>query len=630
MAESPPEFESLLEYIKGTTGIDFTNYKHPSLKRRLAKRLQAVGVSNEADYRGYLSAHPEEFTLLLNVLLINVTSFFRDPAAWQYLAETVVPRLLTAKPPDEPIRLWSAGCASGREAYSLAILFAEVLGMDAFRQRVTIYATDLDEDEIGYARRASYSRREVESVPPDLRDKYFERQGTRFACAKDLRRAVVFARHDLLRDAPISRIDLLCCRNTWMYFNTAGQAKVIACLHFAINDGGILFLGKAEMMAAHSNLFVPLNLKQRIFARVSAQGERERQRFFVEAGYNAAPPQLIPVSKQTMMQNMVFDAGTLAQVLVDRAGVVTMINEQARMLFGLTAQDVGRPLQDLELSYRPAELRSLIGEAYAEKHSACVRGVSWPAPLTGTPLTLDVTVVPLLDAEQSPLGATITFVDVTPQRQMQTDLQTTIRELETAYEELQSTNEELETTYEELQSTIEELDTTNEELQSTNEELETMNEELQFTNEELQTINGEARQHGEQLNEVNEFMASILRSFRAGVAVLDQELRVQVWNSKMEDLWGLRAEEAQGNHFWNLDIGLPVERLKQPLRAILSDRESEDVLLLDAHNRKGRAIVCRVTCMPLLGKDGARRGMILLMEQVTTAEPASSTFPESA
>jgi len=157
----------------------------------------------------------------------------------------------------------------------------------------------------------------------------------------------------------------------------------------------------------------------------------------------------------------------------------------------------------------------------------------------------------------------------------------------------------------------------------------TINEELQFTNEELQTINGEVRQRGEQLSEANSFMESILGSFRTGVAVLNQDLRVQVWNSKMENLWGLRAEEARGSHFWNLDIGLPVERLKQPLRAILNGRDSEEVLLLDAHNRKGREIVCRVTCMPLLSANGARRGMILLMEEETAAKPAAPAGQDS-
>ncbi len=615
MAADTPEFEGLLEYIRQKAGVDFSQYKRPSLLRCLDKRLRTVGILDVAAYHQYLVSHPREIAPLVDTLLIHVTSFFRDPASWQYLAEVAVPRLLADKPPDEPVRLWSAGCATGREAYSLAMLFAEILGMDEFRRRVKIYATDLDDGVFGYARQACYTEHEMASLPPSLGDKYFEQRGKHYYCKKDLRRGVIFAQHDLLKDAPISRIDVLCCRNTLMYFNTEGQARAMARLHFALNNDGILFLGKAEMLATYRTLFVPLDLKRRVFAKVAKPGERIHKRVFIEMQHNFKQVDITSLGEQTMLQNMVFDGGSLAQVLVNQAGLVTMINEQARALFDLTPQDIGRPFQDMELSYRPAELRSLIDQAYAEKRSVRMRDIAWLATPTGTPLILDLTVVPLLDAKQNPLGAAITFADVTPQRQIQSDLQTTIRALETAYEELQSTNEELETTYEELQSTIEELDTTNEELQSTNEELETMNEELQSTNEELQTINGEVRQREEALTEVNAFMESILRSFREGVAVLDQDLLVQVWNSKMEDMWGLRAEEARGSHFWNLDIGLPVERLKQPLRAILGGPDSENILLLDAHNRKGREIVCRVTCMPLLGEGGARRGMILLMEE---------------
>lgn len=413
MADSTPDFEALLEQIKDSIGIDFTIYKRPNLRRRLEKRLQVVGAADMAGYQEYLRSHPEELAPLLDMLLINVTSFFRDPASWQYLAEVAVPNLLAAKPPAEPVRSWSAGCASGREAYSLAIMFAEALGREAFRERVTIYATDLDESEIEYARRASYTEREMEAMPPNLREKYFERQGNRYACVKDVRRAVIFARHDLLQDAPISRIDLLCCRNTLMYFNSEGQAKAMSRLYYALNENGLLFLGKAEMLAAYSSLFVPLDLKRRIFAKVPEVGARERQRFIMER-HKTLRRSPLPVSRQTMMQNMVFEGGTLAQVLVDQAGTVAMVNEQARLLFGLTGQDIGRPLQDLELSYRPADLRSLMDEAHKEKRLVSVRDILWTGAPGEMPLILDITVVPLLDASQNPLGTTITFVDMTP------------------------------------------------------------------------------------------------------------------------------------------------------------------------------------------------------------------------
>ena len=203
------------------------------------------------------------------------------------------------------------------------------------------------------------------------------------------------------------------------------------------------------------------------------------------------------------------------------------------------------------------------------------------------------------------------------QRRLQEEVQRASQELETALEELQSTNEELETTNEELQSTVEELETTNEELQSTNEELETMNEELQSTNEELQTINDEARERGDQLGELNGFLESILTSLRSAVAVVDRDLHVRKWSRRAEDMWGLRQDEALHKNFLNLDIGLPVDRLRAPIRACLA-RESEFLdVTLDATNRRGRPVKVRVTCTPLAtGAADQARGVILLMEEV--------------
>jgi two-component system CheB/CheR fusion protein len=212
------------------------------------------------------------------------------------------------------------------------------------------------------------------------------------------------------------------------------------------------------------------------------------------------------------------------------------------------------------------------------------------------------------------LGAKISFVEVTRYRRLQEELQTSKHELETAYEELQSSNEELETTNEELQSSNEELETANEELQSTNEELETMNEELQSTNEELETINTELRQRGEDLNHANALLKSILGGLRVGVAVIDRDLRVMVWNGRAEDLWGLRADEVRDRHFMSLDIGLPVDQLRQPLRACLAGESPQERVVLDARDRRGRPIRCEVTCTPLLNPEREIRGAIVLME----------------
>ena len=224
--------------------------------------------------------------------------------------------------------------------------------------------------------------------------------------------------------------------------------------------------------------------------------------------------------------------------------------------------------------------------------------------------------LPLFDPGGILLGASIHFLDVSRQRQLQEEVHRASQELETALEELQSTNEELETTNEELQSTVEELETTNEELQSTNEELETMNEELQSTNEELQTINEEARERGDQLGELNGFLESILTSLRSAVAVVDRDLHVRKWSRRAEDLWGLRADEVLQKNFLNLDIGLPVDRLRSPIRSCLAGEAEVLDLTLDATNRRGRPIQVRVTCTPLTAASAEEsRGVILMMEE---------------
>src|SRR5687767_13705810 len=224
-----------------------------------------IGIGSYSDYLDYLELHADEFTALFNTILINVTGFFRDPEAWGFLRTEVLPPLVAAKGSTETLRVWSAGCASGEEAYTLAILLAELLGPAEVRDRVKIYATDDDEEALTHARHGSYSEREIRGVPTDLLDRYFDLTGGRYVFRKDLRRSVIFGRNDLVQDAPISRIDLLVCRNTLMYLNAETQSRILSRFHFALGDGGILFLGKAEMLLSHGSLFLPIDLKRRVF-----------------------------------------------------------------------------------------------------------------------------------------------------------------------------------------------------------------------------------------------------------------------------------------------------------------------------------------------------------------------------
>jgi two-component system CheB/CheR fusion protein len=311
------------------------------------------------------------------------------------------------------------------------------------------------------------------------------------------------------------------------------------------------------------------------------------------------------------------DVTPLAQLLVDNTGTIVQVNGQLRTVFGVSAQDIGRPLQDLELSYRPFELRSCIDRAYAERRPIAQTDGQW-AGLRGQLMFFDLLVVPVPGADGTYLGCSIVFTDVTRARTLQEQVQRTQHELETALEELQSTNEELETTNEELQSTVEELETTNEELQSTNEELETINEELQSTNEELQTTNDEVRARSTEAMELNAFLESILTSLRGAVVMLDRDLTIHKWNYRAEDMWGLRSQEVLHRNFLNLDIGLPVEQLKAPVNACLTQEADFLEVTLDATNRRGKRITVKVTCTPL-GNDGEEpTGVILVMEEVNS------------
>ena len=240
--------EDLLAFIRESRGFDFTGYKRSSLARRISKRMGEAGTAGYEDYRDRLESSAEEFQHLFNTILINVTGFFRDAEAWSCLQREVVPELLADLGPADEIRVWSAGCASGEETYSLAMVFAETLGIDDCVKRVKIYGTDVDEDALRDARGGLYTAKSIEPLSAALKEKYFEANGGQFAFRPDLRRRVIFGRHDITRDAPISRLHLLVCRNTLMYFNVEAQSRIIDRFHFALRERGTLFLGKAEML----------------------------------------------------------------------------------------------------------------------------------------------------------------------------------------------------------------------------------------------------------------------------------------------------------------------------------------------------------------------------------------------
>jgi two-component system, chemotaxis family, CheB/CheR fusion protein len=493
--------------------------------------------------------------------------------------------------------------------YSLAILFAEALGLEEFSTRVKIYATDVDEEALAEARAARYSGADLKSMDPAIRKKYFVAEGEEFSFRKDVRKQVIFGRHDLIKDAPISRLNLLVCRNTLMYLNSETQSKILSRFHFALRDDGFLFLGKAEMMLTRANLFLPTKLSYRIFSKSPRVYENDKIDHHRKMYLNDSEKSL---DDQMVLWEGALDSINLAAIIIDRQGTLMMANKAVRSMFGIDIRDVGLPLHDLELSYRPVDLRSMIDRTFESKLRERAQNIKRPL-LGGGAQYLDIEVIPLPKESKIPVGAGITFRDVTRFHEMRLDYELTNQELETANEELQSSNEELETTNEELQSTNEELETTNEELQSTNEELETMNEELQSTNEELETLNNELNQRTDELHLTNTFLNSILNSMEAGIAILDTAAKVISWSETATEMWGLRQDEVKGNIFWGLDFGLAVEKLKKPIKACLSGNCKGEQLRLSAINRLGQSMECQVDLMPLLTSEKVVIGVIVLM-----------------
>jgi len=592
------KFENLLDFLKTVHGVDLRIYKYPTLMRRIGRRMQAVGIADYEAYQDYLEVHPEEFSELFNTILINVTSFFRDKETWDYLAKEIIPKIVASKKMDEVIRIWSAGCATGEEVYTIAMLMNEALGEEDFKKRVKIFATDIDEQALAHARRAKYSAKDMEPVPEEFRRKYFEHSGDSYVFITHLRRPIIFGRLDLIRDAHISHLDLLICRNTLMYFNAEAQSRILAKFHFGLNDNGFIFLGRAELSSNYVSLFMPINVKCRILVKIPRTKVYEK--FLIPEKKSLIKTHEHLTISQMRLQEACFEVASNAKIILELNGFLAFANRQARKLFGLSPQDVDRFFWDLEVSYCPLGLRSLIEESYSKRSPVIRRKVERILPNGGNRF-MDIEITPLLQDEGTPIGLCIVFSDETERYSLQQELERTQREL-------QSTNEVLVTMNEEFNSSVEEL-------QTTNEELETLNEELQSTNEELSTTNDEFSQRSDDLNLTNALLDSVLGSLHRGFVLVDRDGCILAWNHGAEELWGLQAADVLGKSFFVQDMGLPVEQLTAPIRKTLDEGKPTE-LDLEATNRKGKRIVMHMILAPLMEPGQNISGAIMIMEEI--------------
>ena len=540
-------FTRLLETLKDSYNFDFREYKASSLVRRTRVRMAQLHVDTFDAYTRYLETHPEEHVALFNAILINVTSFFRDAEAWAALDEHVIPRLVTEAAETRRIRVWSAGCASGEEPYSVAIRLAEHLGQRAAEFQIKIYGTDVDEDALAAARQALYRLDQVKDVPDRLLERYFMRDGQLWRLRRDIRRWCIFGAHNLTQAPPLSHIDLLVCRNALIYFNAALQDRILARFHYAIREGGYLFLGRSESQLTRSRTFVPLQPKWRIFQRVMAAPIAAAEITAVPAGRGEPTPAGVRAQRA-------LDALSLAVIVVDPSDTVLTWNAAAEVLFEIpNVNAVGKKFHELDVSYRVEGLRARMEEVKTRQGSARLDGISFTRR-AGEIVQANFVIAPLFDAYRF-IGLAVTAENATEHARLKDDMTRIAEQHATAIEELQSTNEELETTNEELQSTNEELETTNEELQSTNEELETTIEELQAANAELAALNSELEDRGNELSRLDGYHRGVVNSVEEGLIVVDRDGVVRMWNHACERMWGLRAEHVVGRSLFALPLG---------------------------------------------------------------------------
>jgi two-component system CheB/CheR fusion protein len=533
--------KQLIDMIANERGVDLRSYKHSTLERRIRRRMSELAIATSADYIDKIRADDHEVRELLNTILINVTQFFRDPQAWDLLHHDILPSILGNLRPGETFRAWSAGCASGEEPYSLAILVADILGPRLGSFDIKIYATDIDDEALTIARRGEYAAEKLARLRPEWRDTYFH-DGDRIRITRDIRRMVIFGKNNLLSDAPISHCNMVICRNVLIYFDVLAQRQIFKRLHYALEPNGVLFLGKSESKLSESRFFRPLHPRWRIFQRITEGKDPARylESAISESVMNDENLQH-EIRSLKLQQQHLLETLKSGVIMLNAADMITSHNESAVSTWGLPGLRLtGKKLQLTELAIRCPELPGRVEASRSNNRDAV--NFECRVKFDGEERILSVTLRPILSVTGDRDGIVIYAEDITSHEK----LQNTVEQLEATSEELQSANEELETTNEELQSTNEELETTNEELQSTNEELETTNEELQSLNEELETMNEELERRTRELNDLTGRYAETLRLMPWPVLLVDHEEKIQLWNSAAQKLFGIGSTSVVG------------------------------------------------------------------------------------
>jgi len=620
VAESEDELaekdvRSILRVVQAQTGHDFSRYKRSAIRRRIDRRLVLHQLHSLSEYIGYLRESPGEVQALFQDLTITVSGFFRDPEAYEALGKALRERIVKHKTDGDQLRAWVAGCSTGEEVYSVAVLITEAMEDLNKRLHVKLFATDINKQALNAARSATYPDTIRVDVSEERLERFFVKNDSSYRPADRIREMVVFALHDLTRDPPFSQLDLVCCRNLLIYMNSSLQGKVLSLLHYSLNPGGLLFLGTAENTRELADQFAPANSRQRVFvAQKSTRGSPHGlQAFAADTG----APKERETEKQTDTQRerrpqrrSKGEPLPAVRRLVEKVALekyappAILVDGRFRILyFHGDADKYLRPPQGepdwsiLKLARKELHFKLRKSLLAAQAQGQAVSEKDLEVRYGNQLLRADLTVIPFREQHQDYLLVTFTPKKEEPlaapaaesqhedsdarvralSQELYTvkqDLQATIEELETSNEELETSIEELETSNEELETSIEELKANNEELQSANEEMETAREELQSINEELQTVNAELQEKNRQLVQVNDDIENLFSTTSTGSVFLDQKMRIKRFTPAVRKVFKLIET----------DIGRPLTDFASRLKGV--DILSEAVEVLETLNQK--------------------------------------------
>jgi two-component system CheB/CheR fusion protein len=622
--------QQIIAQLFSHSGHDFRHYKRATVLRRIERRLQVRAVHSLPEYSEVLEADPDEFKSLLDDMLIGVTNFFRDREAFEALERDVMPNLFKDKAPGDEVRAWVAACASGEEAYSLAIMMTEQAALNDAAPPFQVFASDIDEHAIHTARAGTYSGAIVTDVAPARLRQYFTKEDERYRIRKTVRDRVLFASHNLLRDPPFSRLDLITCRNLLIYLNRDVQAKILQMFHFALKPGGYLFLGSSESADAVADYFIPIDKKNRIYRARSGIPQVQYQSPG-RVGFGARVPENTR-SKTPLKRAFSYSAlhqRALVQIappsaVIDREGNIVHMSEHAGQFLRMIGGEPSRNLLQLILPELRLELRSALYQVTQGDTTINCRPIKLSSESAPGPIA--ITLQPFRDDEAENDFVLVLFkqadepsgppAETRPSGSHEVVLAQLEAELQRRREQLQETIESSEVSNEELRASNEELQAINEELRSATEELETSKEELQSVNEELITVNYELKVKVEETGKANDDLNNLIASTDIATIFVDSGMRIKRFTPRATDLFSIIASDV-GRSLLDLTHKLDYEHLPEDVNATF---ETLRLVEREVRSIEGRCYIARL--LPYRTNEDRIEGAVMTFFDVTLRRQA--------